>query len=379
MRIAICIFRYFPHGGLQKDFLRVACECARRGHSVELFCGRNSELPQAPIEGIRWHTIPLRGMTNHVYAKSFERQLRRIVRAQKFDCVLGFNRMKGLDFYFAGDVCLAESLHRRIIWAFRKIIPRYRVFLRMEESVFSPKSATRILSLTEKQKDEYCRWYNTQETRFIPLPVGFDSRCGNVKNVSEVRERVRRELNIGDAFAVALVGSDFKRKGADRAIAAIAALPEERRQRVKFFMIGASDPKDFFVAATDAGIRNSVFYLGGRGDVPELMCGMDLLVHPAREEAGGSVLIEAVVSRLPVICTDICGFAPHVEEWNAGRSVASPFVQEKFNAEFADFVATLMQNRGACRIDLEKVNPQQYRRAAVVADQLEKFVGERAD
>lgn len=318
-------------------------------------------------------------MTNHVYAKSFERQVRRIVRAQQFDCVLGFNRMKGLDFYFAGDVCLAESLHKRLIWVLRKIIPRYRVFLKMEESVFSPKSNTRILSLTEKQKSEYRRWYNTQETRFVPLPVGFDSRCGNVKNASEVRERIRRELNIGESFAIALVGSDFKRKGADRAIAAIAALPEPLKHRVKFFMVGASDPKEFFTAASNAGIRDTVFCLGGREDVPELMCAMDMLVHPAREEAAGSVLIEAVVSRLPVICTDICGFAPHVEEWNAGRSVASPFVQEVFNAEFLKFVSALAENRDAYKANPEKVNPKQYRRAAAVVDQLEKFAGFQAE
>lgn len=375
MKLALCIFRYFSYGGLQKDFLRVVRECASRGHSVEVFCGRGSELPSEQTEGVRWHVLPVAGITNHARAKSFERRFARIARSRKFDCVLGFNRMSGLDFYFAGDVCLAERVHARFTWFFRNVISRYRVFLRMERSVFATSSKARILVLTEAQKNEYRKWYGTQEERFFRLPVGFDSRCGNIKNTRQVRERVRDELKIGDAFAVALVGSDFRRKGADRAIKAIAALPETMRHRIKFFLIGDSEPEAFFSLARSAGIKDSVFCLGGREDVPELMCAMDLLVHPAREEAGGSVLIEAAVSHLPVICTDICGFSSHIERWEFGRSVASPFVQEKFDAAFSNFVDFLMKSCDSRRAFPEDLN--QYRRAAVVADCLEKFVGER--
>lgn len=376
MKVALCIFRYFPYGGLQKDFLRVACECALRGHHVDIFCGRGSEIPPGKIEGVSWHIIPTLGLTNHARAKSFERRFARIAAHRKFDCVLGFNRMKGLDFYFAGDVCLAERVHARLAWSLQKFLPRYRTLLRMERSVFSPMSRTRILSLTQAQENESSRWYGTPKERFFRLPLGFDARCGRIKNETTVREQVRGKLGIGDSFAVALIGSDFKRKGADRAIRALAALPETVRKRAKLFLIGDSNPKAFLELAGDEGVRDSVVFLGARNDVPELMCAMDLLAHPAREEAGGSVLIEAAVSRLPVICTDICGFSPHIVNWELGRSVASPFVQETFNAEFAKFVATLLADPNPRSPFPEDLN--QYRRAAAVAEQLENFVAERA-
>lgn len=377
MRVALCIFHYFPYGGLQKDFLRVACECASRGHRVDIFCGSDSDLPQEEIKGVAWHKIETKGLTNHARARFFEAKIAGVLRSRKFDCVLGFNRMKGLDFYFAGDVCFAESLHRRFAWQFRTLLSRYRIFLRMERDVFSPESRTKVLLLTEKQEDMYRRWYATPKERFVLLPVGFDPRCGNIENVAAVRERVRRDLKLGDAFAVALIGSDFKRKGADRTILAIAALPETIRKRVKLFLVGEANPKKFFVLAESEGVGDSVVYLGARNDVPELMCAMDLLAHPAREEAGGSVLIEAAVSRLPAICTDICGFSSHIEKWELGRSVSSPFVQEVFNAEFAKFVEFLMQRdnpRSEFPEDLSS-----HKRAAAVADQLEEFVGSRAE
>lgn len=375
----MCIFRYFPYGGLQKDFLRVAYECASRGHRVDIYCGENSEIPEEFVKGVAWHTIVPNGLMNHTRAKSFETKFIHMVRARKFDCILGFNRMKGLDFYFAGDVCLAESLHSRLVWQFRTLIPRYRTFLRLERYVFSPKSRTRILLITDKQKEEYRRWYATPEERFCVLPVGFDSRCGNVQCETEVRNRLRKELGVDDSgkgFAVALIGSDFKRKGADRAIRALASLPENLRQHTKLFLVGDSKPKAFLDLAVSEGVRDSVVFLGARNDVPELMHAMDLLVHPAREEAGGSVLIEAAVSRLPTICTDICGFASHVEQWELGRTVASPFIQEIFNAEFAKFVGFLMENHKPRSVFPEDL--KQYRRAAAVADRLEKFVESRA-
>ena len=36
MRIAFCLFKYFPYGGMQRDALRIARLLLARGHAVEL-------------------------------------------------------------------------------------------------------------------------------------------------------------------------------------------------------------------------------------------------------------------------------------------------------------------------------------------------------
>lgn len=371
MRIALCIFRYFPYGGLQKDCLRVAEESARRGHSVEIFCSDKSEIAESEtVLPIRWRVLEAKGWTNHGMARSFEAQFLDVISKEKFDCVLGFNRMAGLDFYFAGDGCFAESIRARGGIFPKKWLSRYRTFLQMEKAVASKRSRTRILVLTTKQKDDFSRWYKTQEERFDVLPIGFDPRCGKVANPAAARERLRRELGVASTeVALALVGSDFKRKGADRAIAAIAALPEQIRSRVKFFLVGQADASKYTDQIVQARLLDSVFMLGGREDVPELMCAMDLLVHPAREEAGGSVLIEAAVSGLPVICTDICGFSPQIRSWSCGSVVPSPFNQENFNTMLAETVTKLAS--GDFRRSPISANPALWRRAGVIVDILE--------
>lgn len=58
---------------------------------------------------------------------------------------------------------------------------------------------------------------------------------------------------------------------------------------------------------------NTVHWLGFRDDVPRLMASTDVLVHPARQEGFGLVLVEALATGLPVVSTNVGGI-PEVLE-----------------------------------------------------------------
>jgi len=112
---------------------------------------------------------------------------------------------------------------------------------------------------------------------------------------------------------------------------AMAALPDEIRVRTRFFVIGQDNPKQFQNMAETLGISSRVSILAGRDDVPCFLQGADLLLHPAHMESGGIVLLEAMIAGLPVIATDVCGFAPYVDEAGGGALVPSPFEQDELN------------------------------------------------
>jgi len=38
MQLAFVLFKYFPFGGLQRDFLKIALECQKRGAKIKVFC-----------------------------------------------------------------------------------------------------------------------------------------------------------------------------------------------------------------------------------------------------------------------------------------------------------------------------------------------------
>lgn len=337
MKIALCIFRFFAFGGLQKDFLRLATTCAARGHDVRAYCGNDSAPAELLRAKLNLKMLPLHGWTNHSRARSFEKQFAEIAAEENFDCVIGFNRMAGLDFYFAGDSCFAERIARADLREKIKfLLPRYRTFLRMEKSVFSPQAKTRILTISPNQQHDYIRRHQTPSSRFFRVPLDFDPRCrelaGDPARKAELRSRTREDLGVRSGeFALILVGSDFKRKGALRIINAVAALPSEFRAKTKIFLIGDSVAGPYLDAAAHAGLTNNVFALGGRKDVPALLCAADWMIHPAEDEAGGSVLLEAAVLGVPVICTEICGFAGEIERWEGGFVLTHPFRQQSLN------------------------------------------------
>src|SRR5690606_16839832 len=75
----------------------------------------------------------------------------------------------------------------------------------------------------------------------------------------------------------------------------------------------------------------------------------DLLIHPAYNENTGTVLLEAVVSGLPVLVSDVCGYAHYIAEANAGRVVPSPVEQGAFSRMLAEMLGDdAARARGVC-------------------------------
>ena len=87
----------------------------------------------------------------------------------------------------------------------------------------------------------------------------------------------------------------------------------------------------FGILTSRQKVHDKVTFLGGRDDIPDLLLAADTLVHPARSEAAGIVLLEAMVAGLPVIATAACGYAHHIEAAGAGIILPEPFNQASLN------------------------------------------------
>jgi UDP-glucose:(heptosyl)LPS alpha-1,3-glucosyltransferase len=93
---------------------------------------------------------------------------------------------------------------------------------------------------------------------------------------------------------------------------------------------GSGDPRRYARLARRLGVADHVVFLGPRDDVPRLLVAADLLVHPARRENTGTVLVEALACGLAVVASGICGYAPYIEQAQAGWVLPEPFDQELF-------------------------------------------------
>lgn len=309
-QVAFSIFKYFPYGGLQLDMMRMAHEFLSRHIRVVIYC-MGYDIDEVP-EGVEFRVLPARGWSNHRKARSFEKLLAKELKKDKFIAHVAFNRLVPADWYFAADMPFVESAKRSI---FQKMLPRYRTFAKMEKSVFSPESKTKIFCITQAQQKDFQRLYNTPSERIYQLPPGINERFASALTFREKREELRHELGVSDDQILLIqVSSAFRTKGVDRSIAALAFLPESIRKKTRLLVVGRGDPKAYMKFAARCGVAEQVIFTGGRNDVAELTAAADLMIHPARNEATGTVLLESLACGTPVLCSANCGFSPFVKE-----------------------------------------------------------------
>lgn len=343
MQLAFCLYKYFPFGGLQRDFLRIALTCQARGHAIRVYALEWSGDVPPGFELVR---VPVRALTNPARYRKYTEWVQRDLALRPADRVVGFNKMPGLDVYYAADPCFedkAQTLRNPLY----RLSGRYRHFAAYERAVFGPEEATEILMISAVQQPLFIKHYGTPAARFHLLPPGItpDRRAPPDANV--IRAGFRTEFDLGpNDLLLVQIGSGFKTKGLDRSINALAALPETLKRRTRLIAIGQDDPKPFRIQTAALGLGDRVTILKGRDDIPRFLLGADLLIHPAYNENTGTVLLEAVVAGLPILTTEVCGYAHYIVEADAGRVLASPFSQKVLNRALAEMLDASDARRG---------------------------------
>ncbi len=325
MKLAFVIFKYFPYGGVQRDMLRIAQACAARGHAVRIYTGQwHGDRPEGAIEVA---CLPFSGIFNHQRHKQLIDAITAQLQIDQPDLVVGFNRMSGLDAYYAADPCFIERAYTERNCLYR-LTGRYRFFAACEKAVMQEDGSCQILLLSPREKTVFQRWYRTPETRFHLLPPNIPSEAFAGIDRNTARQQVLAEFALPQqAKLLLMVGSAFVRKGLDRAIAGLAALPEDTRRDTWLLAVGADKPEAMRALAKRLGVSERVIITPGRADIPRLMRAADILIHAARSELAGIVLIEAMTAGLPVLVTDVCGYAAHVKAAGAGQVLPGPYRQ----------------------------------------------------
>ena len=114
MIVAFCLYKYFPFGGLQRDFMRIASTVAARGHHVRVYTQSwEGDCPKA-FELIR---VPVKSHTNHGRNAEYYAWVQEHLKTHPADRVVGFNKMPGLDVYFAAMFVTPRKWHRKKVFS----------------------------------------------------------------------------------------------------------------------------------------------------------------------------------------------------------------------------------------------------------------------
>lgn len=134
---------------------------------------------------------------------------------------------------------------------------------------------------------------------------------------------LRQELGLSDsAVLIANIGQICLRKG-QTVLAQAGALLAKEFPDANYLFIGQRHSqkqesieyeKSIRQIFRNAGIENRLFCLGFREDVPAILNQIDLLVHTARQEPLGRVLLEAASCGKAIVATEVGGTAEILED-----------------------------------------------------------------
>lgn len=321
--------------------MAIARRLIREGHDIQIVCASADD----PPDDIPATVLPVRALTNHGRNAQFSRHLARYV-AGKFDVVAGFDALENLDILYCANPPV------RLRGVLDRFNPRKRTLRRLERACFGPDSRTQLLFLSDAQRADYDgRWHLDEGRVTIIPPTVARVRLLPQEQRGEIRASMRRTFGIMDHQVVWLfVGSFPQTKGLDRLVAAMPTFPNSI---VLCVGQNESDAAIYRAQADHLGVASRLKWLGVRDDIGALMVASDLLVHPARLDVTGTVILEAIGNGLPVITTQVCGYARHVTASDAGAVISGPFDQELF-------VAALRNGGSQMTRDAWRANADRY-------------------
>ena len=183
------------------------------------------------------------------------------------------------------------------------------------------------------------------------ITEGFDSHKfhvvhnGTPINTQEIDSNIPSELNIPEDIPVVIhIGRLCKSKGQHLLLQAAANLHQLRQEAV-CLIVGKDLEEDGAYLkylkdlAQELGIHKSVYFLGHRADIPQLLASSDLLVLPSNAEGLPLVILEAMAAGLPVVATPVGGIPEVVIHQETGLLVPVEDVQA-----LGDAILKLLQN-----------------------------------
>lgn len=231
-------------------------------------------------------------------------RLARLLRSGRYD--IAHAHMVHADWYLAAASVVARSVplvsSKHNPDAFRKLAP-----FRIVERAFLRRYSA-VIAISEDLRE-----FTERSTGVKTVTVHY--------GLSPSDEPIRPRARTNHAPRLLAVGRLEKQKGFEVAIEAMklvkAAVPG-----AQLLIAGDGQQRSMLAERVEAlGLDNTVSLLGNRDDVEELMRGADLLVHHARWEGFGLVLIEAMRAHLPIVASRVSAIPEVVADGESGLLV----------------------------------------------------------
>lgn len=163
------------------------------------------------------------------------------------------------------------------------------------------KNATHILSNSQAALDFFFPYRNVSDSR---LKVIYNGVKIEDYTLNESKEEIRADLGLPkDAFVIGHVGRLDKAKNHETILKVFQELQKEDLN--SFLVLCGRDTEKLKPRLVELGINDKTSILGYRKDIPRVLKSFDCFFFPSLTEGQPNALIEAMVSGIPIVASDI--------------------------------------------------------------------------
>ena len=268
----------------------------------------------------------------------------------------------------AGVPIIVHTPHGHVFYGYYEPILT-RLFLLVER--IWAKLTDRIVTLTEKGKQEHIQLKVAPTDKFAVIPSGVELR--DFLRVQKSSPTLRQELGIvsGDRV-VGSVGRFVPIKGYRYFLEAAKEILDQQSD-VLFLLVGDGPLEEELKAFAEAlGIAPRAVFAGYRADVAKMIALMDVFVLPSLNEGMGKVVVEAMAEGKPVVATKVGG-VPELVLDNLTGILCPP----KDSFAMAEAILKLLRNKELARKMGAEGRKRVYPRydAKVMVEKIERLYG----
>ncbi len=294
--------------GGQRQSLLLVRELVRRGYPVQFIVQPHSPLHEKALaENLPVWPLRMRSEFGLVAA------LRLARRMKKKGCVLAhFHDAHGASVGSAAAGLAGVPLRviaRRVDFPLKKnFLSRRKYFRKVDAVIAISEGVKRVLVQS-----------GLDPARVSVVPSGIDF---SVHKTGLPRDYLHKECGFepGD-YLVGIVAQLEDHKG-HRYLIEAANILKEKTRKVKIVVVGEGSLRmELTKQAQPLNVKDLVYFMGFRADIPRILASLDLFVLSSHLEGLGSSIMDAMACRLPVVATRTGGIPELVKNGETGLLV----------------------------------------------------------
>jgi UDP-glucose:(heptosyl)LPS alpha-1,3-glucosyltransferase len=193
----------------------------------------------------------------------------------------------------------------------------------VEDAPYQGKNPQVIIAISDMVKRDMMHWYRIPDERIKVVYNGVDVERFHPRNRT-YREEIRGRHGIGDELVILFVSNNFRMKGLNFLMKALAKVKNGGRPPFKLLILGRDQKDSYLRLAKGMGILGEVIFAGSTNEPEKYYGASDLLVHPTFYDACSLTVLEALASGLPVITTYSNGASGIMTQGQEGFVISDP-------------------------------------------------------